>query len=172
MLILEVVMPEIFAYYQPPTAGPNVGGYLGTVFPGGSFLGLRYDALFVLGTGYHEVIADERAERSRGNEPEDRTDDEARVRDLRLSLFMDRVGICTEGEVMFRALLAMTPGNVGAAVRLMPAEWQRRLRDFAAEIPTYRARGGVRSFGMGIGTVTQIPDENLGAVYQWFASRH
>ena len=39
MLVLEVAVPEILAFYRPPKAGPNVGGYLGRISPGGSFHG-------------------------------------------------------------------------------------------------------------------------------------
>src|SRR5262249_23800843 len=69
MLVLEVAVPEVRAFYRPPGAAPNVGGYLGRVFPGGSFLGLDYEGLFSLGTGSHDVLADERARGSRGEEP-------------------------------------------------------------------------------------------------------
>ncbi len=45
MLQLQVGSGVVFAFYQPPNAGPNVGGYLGRVWPGGEFKGLSYDQL-------------------------------------------------------------------------------------------------------------------------------
>jgi hypothetical protein len=69
MLRLEVTGPEILISYRPPDAGPNVGGYLGSVFPGGRFKGLGYDELLALGTGRREVLVDEAAPSTRGSEP-------------------------------------------------------------------------------------------------------
>jgi hypothetical protein len=84
-------------------------------------------------------------------------------------LFKYRVGASTEGEVLCRALLAMTPQLVSRVAGQLPEEWQRRLRDFAGEVPAYRERGGCRFFSGG--QMTRIPDENLLAVQQWFGGR-
>src|SRR4051812_11597199 len=110
MLVLEVGAPEIRAFYQPPGAGPNVGGYLGRVFPGGNFLGISYEQLRALGNGSHEVVAEERTRGSSGAEPPNQTEDQRRLDELRWVLFMHRVGACTESSVLLGALLAMTPG--------------------------------------------------------------
>jgi len=169
MLVLEVAAPEICAFYRPPDAGPNVVGYLARVYPGGSFLGIDYERLLALGTGSHEVLADERAKGSRGVEPPKQPVGERQLGELQWALFMYREGICTEGEVVFQALLAMTPGNVASAAACLTDEWQRRLQQFAADIPTFRRRGGVRSICSG--EVMQVPDENLVAVHQWFGGR-
>jgi hypothetical protein len=75
MLTLEVYDDVVFAHYCPNDAGPNVGGYLGRVYPGGIFLGATWDQLQSLGNGTHDVILDERArgpnftDEYRGKEP-------------------------------------------------------------------------------------------------------
>jgi hypothetical protein len=168
MLVLEVADSEIFAFYQPPDAGPNVGGYLGRVFPGGNFHGLSHRELLALGSGCYEVEVDERAGSERGKALS-RSAEHEMLGSLRWGLFMYQVGACNEDEVLCRALLAMTPENVARAAGLLSAEWQRRLSDFAGEVPAYRERGGCRFFSSG--QVTQIPDENLVAVQQWFGDR-
>src|SRR5262249_7745762 len=105
MLVLEIALPEIRTFYRPPGAGQNVGGYLGRIFPGGSSVGIGYERLLALGTGFHGVLGDERAKRNRGVEPANETEDDRRLGELRWALFMYRVGACTEGEVLLHALL-------------------------------------------------------------------
>ena len=167
MLVLEVVKPEIHAFYLPKDAGPNIGGYLGRIYPGGSFHGLGYQELLTLGSGSHDVEIDERARSERGNTPAVQAQDEL-LRKLRWSLFMYQVGACAEGEVLCSALLAMTPHYIARAAGMLPEEWQRRLREFAGQVPAYRERGGCQFFSSG--QVTYIPDENLLAAHQWFGS--
>ena len=161
-LELQVGDGVLFAHYMPPNAGPNCGGYLGRVFPGGSFLGIGYDQLSTLGTGSHNVLADERAEQCNGEEPREQTAEDRLVGRLRWTLFMYEVGACTEGEVLLASLLAMTPGYVARAAGVLPEPWRARLAAFAAESP---AGCGVRSIGSG--QMTQVPDENLVAVHEW-----
>src|ERR1043165_7279520 len=58
------------AHVLPPDPGPNNGGYLGRVSPGGPFHGIGFDELRALGTGRHQFSLDERAGSVRGGEPE------------------------------------------------------------------------------------------------------
>ncbi len=168
-LELQVGDGVVFAHYMPPDAGPNNGGYLGRVFPGGSFLGIGYDQLFALGTGAHHVLADERSKRNNSDEPGDQAAEDRAIGRLRWTLFMYQVGACTEGEVLVESLLAMRPDSVERVVGVLPEEWRARLALFAADIPDTRAQGGFWS--MSSSQLTQVPDENLVAVWQWFEGR-
>ncbi|WP_020470034.1 hypothetical protein [Zavarzinella formosa] len=167
-LELQVDGNVVFAHYMPPEAGPNNGGYLSRIFPGGSFKGISHNQLIALGTGSHYLLADERAGGLKGEEPSGQTVEDLVVSGLRWVLFNYNVGVCTESEVLFALLLAMKPGCITRVIEILPEEWRSRLAAFAADIPAYRERGGGRSFAGG--QVTQIPDENLVAVLQWFES--
>ncbi len=166
MLFIEVADGEILVHYLAPDAGPNNGGYLGRVFPGGNFHGLSYRKLLALGSGSHEVEVNERASSNRGNEPTCSAEDEM-LGELRWSMFMYQVGACIADEVIHSALLAMTPNNIARAVALLPIDWLRRMREFAAQVPVYRERGGCRFYSSGQ-QVELIPDENMVVVHQWF----
>lgn len=100
MLELRVSEDEVFAFYRPPDAGPNVGGYFGRVYPGGQFKGLPFDRLRALGTGRHEAEADERAGSDRGPEPAGRTEAVRRMEDFRYALFLYTVGAARDWEVL------------------------------------------------------------------------
>jgi hypothetical protein len=119
MLRLEVDDAEILVCYKPPNAGPNVGGYLGLVGPGGSFKGLGHDTLMRLGTGWHDVLVDERARSVRGTTPIEQTEDDRLFRKLRHTLFRFEVGACVACEA---ASMASTPGNNARVTKLLSSD--------------------------------------------------
>lgn len=97
MLTLEVYDNEIFAHYCPDDAGPNVGGYLGRIFPGGSFLGAPFEQLCALGSGTHDVALNERTDSTdeyHGKEPR-----EAYLSDAGWAHFCHTVGAITRLEL-------------------------------------------------------------------------
>ncbi len=103
MLELQVGDAVVFAYYQPPDAGPDVGGYLGRVRAGGQFKGLDFDQLRYLGSGRHDVILDERRRDRPGAEPEYRSEHDRLFERFRFSLFMYSVGACAAHVVLSSA---------------------------------------------------------------------
>jgi hypothetical protein len=169
MLTLDVVPPEILAYYQLPGSQPYVGGHIGKVYPGGSFLGLEYDQLLTLGTGAHEIVADPDAGQTSGVKPHQTLGDRL-CGDLRWEILSFRAGRSTRSDVEVRALLAMTPENVARAALLLPEEWARRLREFVVDVEAYRERGGMRFCAIEMPSEGKVPYENLVALKQWFAT--
>ena len=103
MLELQVGEAEVFAFYRPPNAGPNVGAYLRTVFPGGHFKGIGFEALRSLGTGLHDVPVDERAPSEQGQEPAGWTEWDRRMAAFHYALFAYGVGAVTATGVLNRA---------------------------------------------------------------------
>ena len=102
-LELQVSDDVVFAHYLPADAGPNNGGYLGRVYPGGSFHGVGFDELRALGTGRHAVAVDERARSARGREPEYESEWRQLFERFQFSLFMYGVGACVAIEVLAAA---------------------------------------------------------------------
>lgn len=98
MLIIEDHVQVIFAFYRPPGAGANAGGYLGKIAEGGYFHDLDFERLRKLGTGHHEAPMDERAPSFLGAVP---AMSQRETLDLELCwvLFQWSVGALSRGEL-------------------------------------------------------------------------
>ncbi len=122
MLTLEVYDDEIYVHYLPNDAGPNVGGYLGRVFPGGGFMNATWEELQHLGSGTHDVTLDEHAHREfteeyRGKEPK-----HSYLTDAAWANFCYTVGAITKLELLNRldiingvqkeGMVTFTPGLI------------------------------------------------------------
>ena len=99
-LELQITDDAVFAHYMPPNAGPNIGGYLGKVYPSGNFHGVGFDELRALGTGRHRFVMDERAHSVRGREPEYESEWRRLFEKFRFSLFTYSVGLSSPLEVL------------------------------------------------------------------------
>ena len=93
----------VFAHYLPSDAGPNNGGYISRVYPGGTFKGLGFGVLWALGTGSHKLALDERVQSIPGREPEYDSEWRRRFERFEFGLFMYRVGACTASQVLIDA---------------------------------------------------------------------
>jgi hypothetical protein len=102
-LTLEVGDGVVFAHYLPPNAGPNIGGYLGRVYPRGTFHGVGFDELRALGTGHHPFVLDDGAPSKRGMEPEYESEWRRLFEQFLFSLFLYGVGACVAVEVLAAA---------------------------------------------------------------------
>ncbi|WP_437315837.1 DUF6210 family protein [Sorangium sp. So ce385] len=103
MLELQVGARVVFAHYLPADAGPNNGGYLGLVYPGGTFYGVGFDELRALGTGRHQLALDERARSERGREPEYESEWQRQFERFQFMLFSYSVGAYVALEVLSAA---------------------------------------------------------------------
>lgn len=99
-LTIQVGDGVIYAFSRPPNPGPNVGGYLGRIFPAGSFHGLTFDEMLALGTGQHPITIDERARSNSGDEPEYDSEWRRLFARFEWTLFMHGVGACVALEVL------------------------------------------------------------------------
>ncbi|XXX75541.1 hypothetical protein WMF30_48615 [Sorangium sp. So ce134] len=102
-LELQIGNRVVFAHYLPADAGPNNGGYVGRVFPGGTFHGVGFDELRALGTGRHQLALDERARSEPGHEPQYESEWRRLFEGFQFTLFMYCVGACSALEVLSEA---------------------------------------------------------------------
>jgi hypothetical protein len=104
VLELQVTDDVVFAHYRPSDAGPNAGGYVAQVWPGGAFLGCNFDRLKAMGTGQHAVDLDEECEEDlKGVEPEFDSEWRREFERFKFVLFMYGVGACVPLDVLSSA---------------------------------------------------------------------
>jgi hypothetical protein len=115
MLTLQVNRkgtPKVYAHYREPNAGPNNGGCVASIYPGGRFLGLTFEQLRALGSGVHQVeVPDERDMSSTGEEPTYKSERERQYEVFCFALFGHCVGLYTELEVLTFAERAIEAGK-------------------------------------------------------------
>jgi len=90
----------VYAHYLPANAGPGNGGYLGRVYPGGTFHGVGFDELRALGSGRHRFALDELARSEPGWEPQYESERLRLFERFEFRLFMYGVGACVALEVL------------------------------------------------------------------------
>jgi hypothetical protein len=122
-LELQVGDGVVFAHYMPPNAGPNNGGHLGRVYPGGTFHGVGFDELRALGTGRHNFLLDERARSERGREPAYESEWRRLFERFELRLFMYGVGACVALEVLAAAREVIRLESQSAPTEADAADW-------------------------------------------------
>lgn len=169
-LILELIDPEIFYFwnYDPPVK--NIGGSLDVILPGGSLHGISYDKLLLLGNGTHTVQFDEADRCRRGLRPGVETADDRLLRQARFELFAERVGASMFGQPISTLLLALTPGNVQRISPFLSATHIEQLQEYAQSIGTTKPKRDEEGHSIfsSSGTTQRIPDENLEVIRKYF----